>query len=182
MPSEEELIDPSKKDEFVPAVFARSQQEAELYRQLLEDHDIDAVIGYEETEETNDAEGKMTHGMPVLVLESFLDEASEIIADREDLDEFDTDDEFDEDEDEDEFKNYGPVLDGDEDDEDEDDGAAYKLLGGEDDNDEDEDDEDDSSEKNFDLGEILKLGFGADDLDDMDLDEYDDEDEMDEED
>jgi hypothetical protein len=92
-------------DEFVPAVFARNEEDAEKYRKLLEDHDIEAVVGYDELEnhlDTNVVSGGVAHGLPVLVLESLLDEASQIIADREDLDEFEADDEESDEDDEDE--------------------------------------------------------------------------------
>ena len=108
MSSEENLIDPTKKDEYVPAVFAHSQKEADMYHQLLLDHEIESIVGYKDTECPEDAIEGMTHGLPVLVLESYLDEASEIIADRDDQDEFE-EDEFENDEDEDEFDDFSPA-------------------------------------------------------------------------
>ena len=93
--------------EFVPAVLARTVEEAGKYRDLLDDHDIPAILGTdEELDEMTDEDRRlarnrgMTHGVPVLVPESLLDEASEIISDREasgalagDEDEFDDEDE-----------------------------------------------------------------------------------------
>jgi len=92
---------------FVPAVFARSSEDAEKYRVLLDDHDIPAFIGDEAVHDKHDAEeapprASMTRGVPVMVPEPLLDEASEVIADFEDLDDFEleedleeeTDDEF----------------------------------------------------------------------------------------
>lgn len=79
---------------FVPAVFARSAEEAEQYSELLNDHDIPTIVGMDEDPSQDNqyrkAAGKsgMTHGVPVLVPDVLLDEASEIIANREDLDEF----------------------------------------------------------------------------------------------
>jgi len=100
-----DLIDGESRD-FVPAVFARSIEEAEKYRELLNDHDIPAVMGDEEEEDDSTRRPRrrgMTRGVPVLVPEALLDEASEIIADREQLEEYEiSDDEFDNEEDEDE--------------------------------------------------------------------------------
>ncbi|MBN1556358.1 MAG: hypothetical protein JXA11_16580 [Phycisphaerae bacterium] len=100
-------FDPTEDDGFVPAAYARSMEEAEELRQLLEDHGIEAVLGDESeaperSEDSDTTLGAITHGVPILVPEMYLDEAGEIIADREDTDEFEIDDEEDED-DEDEF-------------------------------------------------------------------------------
>lgn len=101
---------------YVPAFFARDQEEAEEYCELLSDHDIparcetdgDSLADADEDAGTDaDAEQRaagrrgITHGVPVLVPESLLDEASEVIADREDFADFDDeDDEEDDEEDE----------------------------------------------------------------------------------
>jgi hypothetical protein len=106
---------PSEGDvaEYVPAFFARDQEEAEEYCELLNDHDIPARCGVDvDPQEEADSEHRVagrrgiTHGVPVLVPETLLDEASEIIADREDFTDFD-DDEEDEEDDEDEDDEYG---------------------------------------------------------------------------
>jgi len=79
---------------FVPAVFARSAEEAEQYSELLNDHDIPTIVGMDEDPSEDSqcrkaaSKSGMTHGVAVLVPDVLLDEASEIIADREDLDEF----------------------------------------------------------------------------------------------
>jgi len=78
---------------FVPVVFARSIERSEHYQQLLIDHDIPAIIGSDGDLADEQAcglyrRGGMTQGVPVLVPEVLLDEASEIIADRENLNEF----------------------------------------------------------------------------------------------
>ena len=111
MPAEEEPFDIESfdKDDYVPAFFARNIAEAEEYCQLLGDHEIPARAGLDE-ELLADADPDhraasrrgMTHGVPVLVPECLLDEASEIIADREDLDEFGEGEEDDVEDDEDE--------------------------------------------------------------------------------
>jgi len=99
--------------DFVPAVFARSEEEAEQFRKLLDDHDIPAVIatddeitGGEDLEPRPARLGRMTQQMAVLVPEVLLGEASQVIADFEDSADFQAaGDEFDEDEqaEEDEF-------------------------------------------------------------------------------
>ncbi len=104
MPSDNDKSESSFREELVPAVFARSAGEAEQYRQLLEDHDIEAIIGGEGFDaciNVGAVRGNRAHGLPVLVPETCLDEAGEVIANRENLDEFDLNDKDDE-EDEDE--------------------------------------------------------------------------------
>ena len=87
-PSGEEYTD------FVPVVFARSPEEAERYQELLSDHDIPAMTGGDADADRDVApsakphSGGISRGVPVMVPEVLLDEASEIIADREDVDEF----------------------------------------------------------------------------------------------
>lgn len=139
MPAEEEPFDIESfdKDDYVPVFFARNIAEAEEYCELLGDHEIPARAGLDE-ELLADADPDhraasrrgMTHGVPVLVPESLLDEASEVIADREDFDEFGDGEEADEEEDEEEEDfGLGEV-------------AADDLLGAaDDDEDEDEDEE-----------------------------------------
>ena len=70
---------------FVPAVFARSPEEAEVYCELLGDHEIPAVVGDEDSLSggRHPACHEMTQGLPVLVPEPMLDEAGEVIAGRE---------------------------------------------------------------------------------------------------
>ena len=73
-------------DDYVAAVLARSRDEAKLYRRLLRNYDIPAIIG----EDTGDAAAsgwkpsrrrtRLSRSVPVLVPESLLDEASKIIA------------------------------------------------------------------------------------------------------
>jgi len=118
--------------DFVPVVFARSEEEAQEYQELLGDHDILATLATVEDVKEGDADsalrkGQMSRGVPVLVPEVLLDEASEIIADREDTDEFVVDDDDDDDNDEDLEYAEGfdgtlgdPIDDDDDDDEDDD--------------------------------------------------------------
>jgi hypothetical protein len=99
-------------DDFVPAVFARSMEEAEDYRQLLDDHDIPAIIGAEEEPSRPSLRSLrgVTRGLPVLVPEAMLDEASEVIAERDNADEFGLDrEDADEEEEEEEYLIDGEV-------------------------------------------------------------------------
>ena len=80
----------SEAEDFVPAVVARSHEEAEEYRELLNDHDIPAILQTDEEEPPGKAARArppgvqgISRGVAVLVPEAMLDEASEIIADRE---------------------------------------------------------------------------------------------------
>ena len=120
--------------DFVPAVYARDLADAQRYRDLLEDHDIPVLLAGDEADLPSSvpagAQG-MTRGVPVLVPEDFLDEASEIISEVQDEEGFvDVEDaEFDEDDDEDDDDLYGMQECDDED------------LYGDEGEDEDEDDE-----------------------------------------
>jgi len=93
------------EEEFVAVVFARSMEEAETYMELLEDHDIPGRLGPHEDIEGDQgvplAHQGMTHGVPIMVPESMLDEASEIIADRDNTEDFE--EELEDEEDDDEF-------------------------------------------------------------------------------
>jgi len=95
-----------KHSDFVAAVFARDAKEAQSYRELLSDHEIPAICGLDAAlEEDDESKTKarrtsMTHGVPVLVPEDLLDEASEVIADRENLTELGLDEMEEDDEDE----------------------------------------------------------------------------------
>lgn len=85
-------------EELTPVVYGRDIEEAERFRDLLEDHEIPAVIADEDGDFPRSAAGEV----PVLVPAELLEEAGEIIAEREDLDEFEVEDDefYDEDEDE----------------------------------------------------------------------------------
>ena len=107
MAQEDEVFDSTEEadyDDFVAAVFARSREEAEVYCELLNDHDIPTRLGDEADldEKTlgNPAVHRgITHGVPVLVPDILLDEASVIIARQEDIEEYDPTAEDDVDED-----------------------------------------------------------------------------------
>lgn len=89
--------------DFVPAVFARSIEEAEDYRQLLDDHDIPAIVADEEQAGATAPPGLrkgFSRGVPVLVPEAMLEEAGEVIAERDETDAFGLDEDEEESEDE----------------------------------------------------------------------------------
>jgi len=116
MPKEEDLIGPAKGEEFVPVVFARSPQEAQRYRQLLEDHDVEAFVGYKAIEGWGEVNYDISEGTPILVSENSLADAEEIIADRDEQDEFITDGlgEASDEEEEDEYEDLSPTSEEDE--------------------------------------------------------------------
>jgi hypothetical protein len=139
MSRQEEEFEPigDEPEQYVPAVFAHSAAEAEFYRDLLKDHEIPAVLGTED--EVADAERPIiSRGVPVLVPDAFLEEASEVIADREDLDEYDDELEDEDDEDEEEELELADDTEDDEDLDDEEEDEDEE----EEENDEDEDEED----------------------------------------
>lgn len=103
----DETPDPGQSDnhDFVPVIVARSLDNAERFRELLEDHDIPSILGTEEEfpglagnaeEDEESPATTMMHGVPVLVPEGLLDEAGEIIADREDFEDPDEEEDLDE--------------------------------------------------------------------------------------
>ena len=145
-------------DDFVPALFARDLDEAEVFCDLLADHDIPARPGTddgskdaEELEHRLAGQRGITHGIAVLVPESLLDEASEVIADRDDFSDFEADDEEEEDEEDDTFamEEIDPTEDsllaGEEDEED----SLFEEDDGLDDLDDDDEDEDEDDEDEF---------------------------------
>ena len=85
--------------ELAPVVFARDSEEAHRYCELLADHGIVGIVsGDGEGLDADDAlaagEGVgITRGVAVLVEDALLDEAGVVIADREDLGEFQFDEE-----------------------------------------------------------------------------------------
>ena len=128
MPSEEDDFDAVKEDQFVPVAIARSDEQAQEYRELLADHGIEVLVGFDEWEARGEPDvepGALNRGVPVLVLASLLDEATEIIADREGDDDFDPEDEDEDEDDEDEDLDF-EIAEEDDSDlyEDEDDGEA----------------------------------------------------------
>ena len=85
--------------DFMPAVFARSMKEAEEYCELLGDHGIPTIIGDESDLDEDHFQktprrASAIHRLPILVPEVMLDEADEIIALLEEVNNFNSDDEY----------------------------------------------------------------------------------------
>lgn len=114
MSENENSFDEDEMGDFVSVVVARSPEEAEMYRVLLADHDIPAILATDEGLEELAENGRMvqhgavSHGTPVLVPESLLDEASQVISEREDFQDLELG--SDEDEDEDELQELGEMT------------------------------------------------------------------------
>lgn len=72
--------DPS---DLLPVMFAANKAEAEFYQTLLADADIQAVIDTE----TDNRAGQVGKGVAILVRAELLDEASDIITAREEIEE-----------------------------------------------------------------------------------------------
>ena len=144
MAKKEEFGTSQEHGGYAAVLVARSLEEAEHYCQLFNDHDIDAVIGDGDLDDVR-TERKLTGdsaigGVPVLVAEEMLDEAKEIIADREDLDEFQVANEQHLDEDDDDEEEFSFV----EEEIDEDMPKNENLLYEDDEEDGDEDEEEDA--------------------------------------
>ena len=101
-------------DDYVPAIFARTPEEAEEYCQVLEDHDIPAVVD-EEFEPLRKG-GKARQGVAVLVPQSRVEDARAFIAELEELEKLAEEDELDADDDEEEEKEDEAVVADEEDD------------------------------------------------------------------
>lgn len=139
--------------QLVPVIYARTITEAEYYKGLLTSNDIPATI--EEEAEPGEPAGPAGRGVPVLVPDQLLDEASEILAEHEEAEEdeelneyedLDGEDELDEDLEDEELDDDDDLDDDDEDlDDDEDDLDDY-----DDDLDEDVDDVDDLEDDDLD--------------------------------
>ena len=103
MPLDEEPLRPMERRylDYVPAVFARTLDQAEVFCDLLNDQDVPAIVAADEASGQNGDDEDHVHtpgipqGVPVLVPEALLEEASEIIADHEDMDEFQVNEEDD---------------------------------------------------------------------------------------
>lgn len=94
--------------DYIPIHFARTIEEAEYYKTLLEDHEINAIIDEDNTMGDYEDAGD---GIAILVPGEQLDEAELILEQRSNVDdEFDEDiDDFEEDEDEfDDFTELDP--------------------------------------------------------------------------
>ena len=98
-----EAVEPDDLGEYVPAIYARSVSEADRYRQLLEDHDIPAIVDEDYASDTPDQPSAIIEGVPIVVPESLLDDARAFIAEIDEMDTLvedeDEDDSYDDDED-----------------------------------------------------------------------------------
>jgi hypothetical protein len=95
-------IGPEEMDDYAPAIFARSPEEAEEYCQLLEDHDIPAVVDEEYQPPGKGRRRQKGGGVAVLVPESLLEDARAFIAEMEEREKVLDEDELEEDQDEEE--------------------------------------------------------------------------------
>lgn len=166
--------DPEEASDFVPAVFARSDEEAQLYRSMLSDRGIPSIVGKQNDPKAGPGRKghRVSRGFPVLVPDSKLDEASIIIAGQDELDEFAPEEDAMADKGEDlEFEEEELEEAEELDDEDVDD----DLDDEEDEDEEEEDDEDDDEEEDD------EFALDEDELDDDD-DDDDEEDEDEDED
>lgn len=78
-------IGPEELGQNVPAVYARSFEEAERYRQLLEDHGVPATVDEDYEFPAPGNRGAERGGLPVLVPESLLEDAKGFIASVEEM-------------------------------------------------------------------------------------------------
>ena len=74
-----------EEGQLVPAVYARSQAEAEQYKTLLDDHGVPAVV--EEDDDPLVGRPGRKNGIAILVVAELLADATDILADRDNLDE-----------------------------------------------------------------------------------------------
>ena len=102
--------DAETETQFVAVVIARSIEQAEEFRGLLEDHDIPVIVGTDDEQvvvaapiEPETGAADPVHGIAVLVPEAMLDNAGAVIAQREDLGHLGDDEDLPDDEDDEEF-------------------------------------------------------------------------------
>lgn len=91
--------DPEEPEGFVPVVYADSEEEAERYYHVLEDHDIPAMVDEEYEPDEPDTEGNVDGRIPVLVPKAMVDDARSCLEGLEDVGAFLEEDEDAEDED-----------------------------------------------------------------------------------
>ena len=88
MAAEGETFDdagPEGLGRYVPAVYARTLEEAERYCQLLEDHEVPATIDEDYQPPLPRSRRTVQEGVPVLVPESLLEDAKGYIAGMEEM-------------------------------------------------------------------------------------------------
>ena len=158
---EEPLEGTGEHPGFVAVVFARSTSDAERYRELLADHDVNVFVGTdEELDDKLIRRLGRTHGVPVLVPADQADEARTIIADWHEFSDFQNgDDDLDDEDDDDRFAlSSRPNADAD----------LYEDGDADDDEDDYLSEDDDDWQDDEDEQEL-------DDLNEFDEDEFDDE-------
>lgn len=104
----------------VPVIYARNLTEAEFYKGLLTSNDIPAILEDASGEVIGLPESVVGRGVPVLVPNAMLDEASEIIAEHQDTEEDKALDEFEELEEDEEFEDDDEEFEDDDEEEDDD--------------------------------------------------------------
>jgi len=82
-PDEIEDIDP---DQYEILTYRRDRQQAEQFQDLLKDHDIEAIVPDDDSDEWNSAED----GFAVLVPTDSVEEAREVLEEIESIEEIDT--------------------------------------------------------------------------------------------
>lgn len=90
----EEKFEPMKDPQWVPVIIVPTDDQAEQYRELLTDHDLEVLVGLDQWEAHGLAgadEENRQPGVPVLVLDHLLEEARGIIVEREGESAFDPD-------------------------------------------------------------------------------------------
>lgn len=100
----EEKFEPMKDPQWVPVITVPTDAQAEQYRELLTDHDLEVLVGLDQWEAHGSAgadDENRKPGVPVLVLDYLLEEARSIIVEREGESVFDLDIEDEEDDEDD---------------------------------------------------------------------------------
>jgi len=94
--------------EYVPVIYGRSVEEAERYCQVLEDHDLPAIV--DEDYEPPEGQVRAARGsrVAVLVPETLLEEARSLIAELDELGELVEGDELEEDDEDEDFEIHAP--------------------------------------------------------------------------
>jgi len=97
----DEVFEPMKDPQWVPVIIVSTDTQAEQYRELLADHDMKVLVGLDQWEAHGSAgadDENRKPGVPVLVLDHLLQEAHNIIVEREGESVFNPDPDDDDDE------------------------------------------------------------------------------------
>jgi len=105
MPVEEDHdVNAGELGDYVPVVYAESVDEADWYRQLLDDHSIIAIVDDDYADEPPEGVRGPLTGTAVLVPRAMLEDAREVVTEVDDMEDLKA---FGEDDDEDEDDDYG---------------------------------------------------------------------------